>query len=72
MFEVGIFEVRVFYSTAQLQLHTVCDFLHGTTRFYSVSEVQIHAWFGPTATCGSHSGYKYDHACVAKAVLFHM
>jgi len=22
-----------------------CDFARGTTRFYSVSEVQIHAWF---------------------------
>jgi len=32
-----------------------CDFLHGTTCFYSVSEVQIH---------GSQPlvGYKYDHA----------
>jgi len=46
-----------------------CDFLHGTTHFYSVSEVQIHAWFSPTATHGSQRGYKYYHACVAKAVF---
>jgi len=49
----------------------VCDFLRGTTHFYSVSEVQIHAWFRPTATRGSQRGYKYDLACVAKAFLFH-
>jgi len=37
--------------------------------FYSVSEVQIHAWFKPMATRGSQRGYKYYHACVAKAVF---
>jgi len=45
-----------------------CDFSRGTTR---LSEDQIHAWFRPTATCGSQRGYKYDHAWVAKAVLVH-
>jgi len=40
--------------------HT-CDFLHGITRFYSVSEIQIHAWFRPMATRGSQCGYKSDH-----------
>jgi len=38
------------------------DFSCGTTRFYSVSEVQIHAWFRPMATHGSQRGYKYNHA----------
>jgi len=38
-----------------------CDFLCGTTRFYSVSEVLIHVWFRPMATRGSQRGYKYDH-----------
>jgi len=35
--------------------------------FYSVSKVQIHGWFRPTATRGSQRGYKYDHMRVAKA-----
>jgi len=34
-----------------------------------VNWVQIHAWFWPTATRGSQRGYKYYHACVAKAVF---
>jgi len=38
----------------------VCDFSHGTTRFYSVSKVQIHALLRPTATRGSQCGYKYS------------
>jgi len=50
--------------------HT-CDFSHGTTHFYSVSKVQIHAWFRPTATRGCQCGYKYDHAWVAEAVVVH-
>jgi len=50
--------------------HT-CNFSCVTPRFYSVSEVQIHAWFRPMATRGSQRGCKYYHACVAKAVLFH-
>jgi len=49
----------------------VCDFSRGTIHFYSVSEVQIHAWFRPMATRGSQRGCKYYHACIAKAVLFH-
>jgi len=48
-----------------------CDFSRGITHFYSVSEVQIHAWFRPTATRGSQHGYKYYHVGIAKAVLFH-
>jgi len=42
------------------------------TRFYTMSEVQIHAWFRPTATCGSQRCYKYNHAWVAKVVLVHV
>jgi len=49
----------------------MCDFSRGTTRFYSLSEVQIHAWFRPMATHGSQRGYKYDHVWVAEAVLVH-
>jgi len=47
----------------------VCDFSRGTTRFYSMSEFQIHAWLRPMTTHGSQRGYKYYDVCVAKAVF---
>jgi len=42
--------------------HMSVIFLRGTTCFYRVSEVQIHAWFRPTATRVFQRGCKYDHA----------
>jgi len=56
------------YGTIQLQVHERVLCFAYTTRFYSVSEVRMHAWFRPTATRGSQHCYKYDHAWVAKTV----